>query len=88
MRIAQLEGLHTQLPEDDLGVKTVTRGRNLWWSMYILDRQVSFSLGLPMTTQDGEITTLLKAPENFLQDAVFSLQVKLSQMQTFILSGR
>lgn len=87
MRIAQLDGLHTQLPEEHLGAQTVARCQDLWWSLYILDRQISFSLGLPMTTQDAEITTSIKAPENFPQDPIFSLQVKLSQMQTFILGG-
>lgn len=87
MRIAQLDGLHTQLPEEDLGAQTVARCQSLWWSLYILDRQLSFSLGLPMATQDAEITTPIKAPEDLSPDSVFSLQVKLSQMQTFILSG-
>lgn len=40
-----------------------------------------------MATQDAEITTLIKAPEDLSPDSIFSLQVKLSQMQTFILSG-
>ena len=87
MRIAQLDGLHTQLPEEHLGAQKVARCQDLWWSLYILDRQISFSLGLPMTTQDAEITTSIKAPENFPQGPIFSLQVKLSQMQTFILGG-
>lgn len=86
IQIAQLDRLHTQLPEEDLGAETVARCQNVWWSLYIIDRQVSFSLGLLIATQDGDITTLIKAPETFSPDSVFSLQVKLAQMQNFILS--
>ena len=52
MRIAQIHGLHTQLPEEELGSTTTTWCRNIWWSLYIIDRHFSSSLGLPMTTQD------------------------------------
>ncbi|PWY87950.1 Zn(II)2Cys6 transcription factor [Aspergillus sclerotioniger CBS 115572] len=86
VRIAQLEGLHTQLPDAELGTKTVTRCQNLWWTLYILDRQVSFAVGLPMITQDCEISTLIRTPRDRSQAMVFNLQVKLSQMLSSILA--
>ncbi|GLA71007.1 hypothetical protein AtubIFM55763_001287 [Aspergillus tubingensis] len=33
IRIAQLEGLHTELPEQELGAAAVDRCRNLWWTL-------------------------------------------------------
>ncbi|KAL4814526.1 hypothetical protein BDW67DRAFT_186725 [Aspergillus spinulosporus] len=60
IRIAQLDGLHTELPGHELRVETVTRCRYLWWTLYVMDRHVSSSLALPMTTHDSDITTLLK----------------------------
>ncbi|GKZ32774.1 hypothetical protein AbraIFM66950_002398 [Aspergillus brasiliensis] len=86
IRIAQLEGLHTQLPEDELGYLTVRRCRSLWWSLYILDRQISSSLGLPMTVKDIDITALVDPPGAIPEDPTLSLQVRLSQMMSSILS--
>ncbi|KAM0537553.1 hypothetical protein ACHAP9_004101 [Verticillium nonalfalfae] len=87
IRIAQLEGLHTPLPEKELGAQMVKRCRNLWWTLYIMDRQFSTSLGLPMSIQDGGITTHLSVPgENSQEDTAVVLQVKLSQLLSHILS--
>ncbi|KAL4895512.1 Zn(II)2Cys6 transcription factor [Aspergillus ambiguus] len=86
VRIAQLEGLHTRLPEEDLGPKIVARCESIWWTLYILDHQVSFSLGLPTITQDCVISTLISAPCESPQAVVFNLQVKLSQMLSSIVA--
>ncbi|KAJ5439990.1 uncharacterized protein N7458_010988 [Penicillium daleae] len=86
IRIAQLEGMHTQLPEEVLGAATVARCRNLWWSLYTMDRHFSPSLGLPMTTKDSEITTLISSPSSSPQDLAFSLQVRITRMHSFIIS--
>ncbi|KAJ5814186.1 uncharacterized protein N7503_000936 [Penicillium pulvis] len=85
IRIAQLEGMHTQLPEDVLGDATVTRCRNLWWSLYIMDRHISPSLGLPMALQDSDITTLINSPLTSRQNLTFSLQVRITRMLSFII---
>ncbi|OJI96044.1 hypothetical protein ASPVEDRAFT_35372 [Aspergillus versicolor CBS 583.65] len=87
IRIAQLDGLHTELPEEELGADTVDRCRNLWWTLYVMDRHVSSSLGLPMTTQDSDITTVLKpANTGSRRDATLSLHVKLSYLFSSILT--
>ncbi|RYP72060.1 hypothetical protein DL769_004547 [Monosporascus sp. CRB-8-3] len=87
MRIAQLEGLHTQLPEEELGSDTVIRGRNLWWNLYNLDRHISTSLGLPVSVADSDITTLVNAScNNSKEDTIFGLQVKLSHLLSVISS--
>ncbi|RDW93691.1 Zn(II)2Cys6 transcription factor [Aspergillus mulundensis] len=86
IRIAQLEGMHTQLPEEVLGAATVARCRNLWWSLYILDRHLSPSLGLPLTTRDSDITTLIDPPDEEQHDRTFSLQVRITRMLSFIVS--
>ncbi|GMF75378.1 unnamed protein product [Aspergillus oryzae] len=89
IRIAQLEGLHTELPEEELGIPTVTRCRNLWWTLYIMDRHLSSSLGLPMTTQDSDITTLIDPPSTCSErDVTLSLQVRLSHLLSSILTCR
>lgn len=78
--------MHTQLPEEELGIDTVTRCHNLWWTLYLMDRHFSASLGLPMITQDNDITTLIDPPTASSRNATLSLRVRLSQMLSFILS--
>ena len=81
--------MHTLLPEDELGVETVTTCRNLWWTLYILDRHFSASLGLPMLLQDSDITTPATAPNIGSQgDSARSLQVNLSHLMTVILTSK
>lgn len=79
--------MHTQLPENVLGTATVERCRNLWWSLYIIDRHFSPSLGLPMTFQDSDITTLINTPNSSPQNLTFSLQVKITRMLSFIIGS-
>jgi proline utilization trans-activator len=87
--IAQLEGLHTQLPEDELGPETVIRVRDLWWTLYIMDRQYSSSLGIPKMTQDDDITTLLEDLETTShQGYVLILQVQLWRVYSKILNSK
>ena len=88
IRIAQLEGLHTQLPEEVLGAETVARCRNLWWTLYIMDQHFSSSIGLPMTTKDSDITALANATSSDPGDITFSLQVRLTRMLSLILDGK
>ncbi|KAM0230419.1 hypothetical protein ACHAPO_009183 [Fusarium lateritium] len=87
IRIALLEGLHTQLPDNELGNETVTRCRDLWWTLYIMDRHFSSSLGLPMSVQDSDISTPVNPPNVGSQDdSARSLQVNLSHLLSVILT--
>lgn len=84
-----MEGLHTQLPEDEIGAETVTWCRDLWWTLYIMDRHFSASVGLPMSVHDSEITTPINPPDHGSHaDSLRSLQVKLSHLMSMILRSR
>ncbi|KAL2824839.1 hypothetical protein BJY01DRAFT_262820 [Aspergillus pseudoustus] len=88
IRIAEMDGMHTQLPEDELGADTVARCRNLWWTLYILDQHFSSSVGASMTPKDSDITTLLDPPATSSQsDATLGLLVRLSHLLSYILSS-
>ncbi|KAL3481034.1 fungal-specific transcription factor domain-containing protein [Aspergillus californicus] len=90
IRLAQMDGMHTQLPEAELGHETVTRCRNLWWTLYVLDRHISSSVGASMTPQDSDITTLLDPPSMSTcsqSDATLGLLVRLSHLLSYILSS-
>ncbi|KAL4969847.1 uncharacterized protein BDV14DRAFT_195379 [Aspergillus stella-maris] len=87
IRIAQMDGMHTQLPEDELGPEIVARCRNLWWTLYVLDRHISSSVGASMTPQDSDISALLDPPAAGSQsDATLGLSVRLSHLLSYILS--
>jgi proline utilization trans-activator len=86
-----MDGMHTQLPEDELGLETVARCRNLWWTLYVLDRHISSSVGASMTPEDSDITTLLEpltATACSQSDTTLSLSVRLSHLLSYILSCR
>ncbi|OHW91776.1 hypothetical protein CSPAE12_09556 [Colletotrichum incanum] len=86
IHIAEMEGLHTQLPEEEIGAETAAWCRDLWWTLYIMDRHFSASVGLPMSVHDSEITTMIHPPnKGSLSDSVRSLQVKLSHLLSMIL---
>ncbi|GKZ28926.1 hypothetical protein AbraIFM66950_001884 [Aspergillus brasiliensis] len=88
IRIAQMDGMHTQLPEDELGAETVARSRDLWWTLYVLDRHISSSVGASMTLHDSDITTLLDPPGTTTQsNATLGLLVRLSHLLSYILSS-
>lgn len=83
-----MEGLHTQLPEEQLGKDTVDQCRNLWWTLYILDRRFSSGLGIPVIVHDNDIATLPTPLTSATQeDATLCLQVKLWQIMSHILSS-
>ncbi|KAM0493873.1 hypothetical protein ACHAP8_008896 [Fusarium lateritium] len=85
IRIALLEGLHTQLPDNELGNETVTRCRDLWWTLYIMDRHFSSSLGLPMSVQDSDISTPVNPPNVGSQDdSARSLQPEKTPLGQFL----
>ncbi|KAI1204694.1 uncharacterized protein F4807DRAFT_446372 [Annulohypoxylon truncatum] len=87
VRIALLEGLHTQLPEHGLGAETIHNCRDLWWTLYLMDRHFSSSLGLPMSIQDSDITTPINPPNaDSRGDSCRTLQVNLSHLLSVILT--
>lgn len=89
MRIAQMEGLHTALPEEEIGSETVARCRNLWWNLYIIDRHFSSSIGVPMSVADSDITTLMNPLNTCSQEeTTINLRVKLSHLLAVTLTSK
>ncbi|KAK2731654.1 hypothetical protein CKAH01_08810 [Colletotrichum kahawae] len=78
--IDERESAHVYVSE------TVTWCRDLWWTLYIMDRHFSASVGLPMSVHDSEITTPINPPNHGSHaDSLRSLQVKLSHLMSMIL---
>jgi proline utilization trans-activator len=56
MRIALIQGMHTDMPVDNLGEALVQRCRKIWWTVYVLDRQMTGLMGLPQSIRDNDIS--------------------------------
>ncbi len=52
--MALSHGLHKSLLGDNLTDKFSTRCRDLWWTVYILDRTFSSLMGVPASDRDED----------------------------------
>lgn len=81
MRIALAEGMHTDMPVSELGEAFVQRCRKIWWSIYILDRQMSSQMGVPQSIRDDEITCqLTHFPGSVQRTAALKMQIRLARI--------
>lgn len=88
MRMALVEGVHRALPVEQLGEKTVERCRNIWWTVYILDRRFASLIGAPNSVNDENMTAMLWDLQTCSQEAAsLTLHVKISQVITRVLNS-
>lgn len=81
MRIALAQGMHTDMPIADLGEALVQRCRKIWWTVYILDRQMTSLMGLPQNIRDDDITCRLPNFSHSTQrTAALDMQIKLARI--------
>lgn len=59
MRIAVEQGLHIESHGDNLNYDLAERCRETWWTTFILDRQMSSLLGVPLALSDQDVTAKL-----------------------------
>lgn len=55
MRMAFGYGMHTDMPVHHLGEAVVQRCRKIWWTVHILDRQITSMMGNPQCIRDEDI---------------------------------
>ncbi|KAL5003290.1 hypothetical protein BDV10DRAFT_154615 [Aspergillus recurvatus] len=81
MRIALAHGMHTDMPVQHLGEALVQRCRKIWWTIYILDRQMTSLMGLPQSIQDSQIHPQLPSFPGSPQKVVaLSMQIRMCQI--------
>ena len=81
MRIALGQGLHTDMPVDRLGHRTVERARRAWWTVYVLDREMTSLMGLPQSIHDEDVHP--QAPSfsgSRPRSTAFCMQISLSRV--------
>ncbi|KAI5926861.1 hypothetical protein F4810DRAFT_492398 [Camillea tinctor] len=80
-RIALVYGMHTEMPILDLGEQHVQRCRRIWWTVYVLDRQMTSLMGLPQSVRDEDIETKIPTFQGSTQRTVaLSMQIRLSRI--------
>lgn len=86
--MCSMEGLHTELPQEEIGYEAWKRGYDLWWTVYILDRHLATTLGVPISIQDSDVTCPLQEYESASrQDVILVLHVKISRLLSLISEG-
>jgi hypothetical protein len=85
MRISMIQGMHTDMPVENLGQPLVQRCRKIWWTVYILDRQMTSLMGLPQSIQDDDISCRLPDLVGSAQRAAaLNMQIKLARIHAEI----
>lgn len=88
MRIGQANGMHTDMPVQELGEHLVQRCRKVWWTVCLLDRQMTSLMGIPQSIRADEITCRLPDLTTSPQRRVaLELQIKISHVYADIARG-
>lgn len=85
MRIALIQGMHTDMPVTNLGGAVVQRCRKIWWTIFILDRHMTSLMGLPQSVRDEDISCKLPDYQGSPQKvAALNMQIKLARVHVDI----
>ncbi|KAM6510353.1 hypothetical protein FALCPG4_017969 [Fusarium falciforme] len=79
-RIAATFGLHRERPLQTWGTEVTERCHRAWWTVYILDRAFSSSMGVPISIQDIDITTPMPPRDGPRDSIAMFIHVKLSTL--------
>jgi hypothetical protein len=81
-------GLHTNLSSHHVEKALVPRCQRLWWTIHVLDRQMTYLMGLPQSIRDDDVTAPLPEFEgDAFRTAAFAMRTKLSHFIATIDSG-
>ena len=80
--------MHRHVPDDLAGPEFARRCRNIFWVVYMLDREFSSLIGAPNSIRDEDITVNLPAGVGAsTEDLYLSLHVRLAQLMAQILAS-
>lgn len=83
----QVHGYHTNV-SGVTNSKDLIRCQNIWWTVYVLERQISVLLGAPLAINDSDITASL--PNDTGSQArtlTVAIHVKLLQAFSQVVNG-
>lgn len=85
MRTAMGYGMNTDMPVHILEEHLVQRCQKIWWTVYILDRQMTSLMGNPSSISDDDVYCQLPTFAGSAQrTAALGMQVKLARVISII----
>ena len=81
-------GMHTEMRSQQVDPVLAQRCRKVWWTVYILDRQMSSLMGVPMGISDELISAELPTFSGHLErSTAMNIQIQLSRVLAQILNS-
>lgn len=80
--------LHRDRPTQDWDSHQSERCRRVWWTVYILDRTFSSSMGVPIAIQDSDITAPLPMQTSSQKSAALFVHVKVSSLISEVINSK
>ena len=87
-RMALAFGLHRECPTDNWSPALVSRCRRVWWTVHVLDRAFSISLGVPVSIQDKDITARVPWQAASTGEQALYINVRLANLASEIVNSR
>jgi proline utilization trans-activator len=81
-------GMHTSMPVEVLGYDMVQRSSKIWWTIYILDREMTSLMGLPQSINDRYVQTQLPTFADPSETMSLGMHIKLSQIVAEVNSSK
>ncbi|KAI9677790.1 MAG: hypothetical protein M1822_008102 [Bathelium mastoideum] len=86
LRMAVEQGMHTDMRSLHMSETQVERCREAWWTIYVLDRQMTSLMGVPMSLSDDDITAPLPSFLGSLaKQKALDIHIKLARANAMIL---
>ncbi|KAL2814983.1 hypothetical protein BJX63DRAFT_391053 [Aspergillus granulosus] len=79
LRILQVHGYHTDISTRITDEQDLHRCQSIWWTAYVLERQMSVLLGIPLGISDKDISASLPVFHDAVKTESVAIHVKLSQ---------
>ncbi|RDW70299.1 hypothetical protein BP5796_08696 [Coleophoma crateriformis] len=80
LRMALVFGLHRDRPLQKWDEQATARCIEVWWTVYILDRDFTSTMGVPTSINDNDITTPMPQPQGYQKNTALHLHVRLSRL--------
>lgn len=79
-RILLVHGFHMSMNPDPTDTEEKSRRRDIWWTVFVLERRMSVLMGIPLSIRDQDIfTPLPNFPESGSRTEAAIIHVKLSK---------
>ncbi|KAI5920642.1 hypothetical protein F4810DRAFT_681999 [Camillea tinctor] len=81
LRLAYIEGINCQVPDDVVNPEFAMRCNNVWWTVYVLDQEFTALMGAPPSVPESSGTVCLPIERSSsLPAKALTLRVRLSRL--------